>query len=251
MATHTKSCLDFEALLAAVLVVITLLGSASCASKAPARRFEQAPPPGWYEQRHKDAMRDFYGYHARIRQYRLELALQREFLKDEWWDGQVLRRRARERRFVRDAAIERDFFRMQKRQELARGQRGKVDTEAQEKFLAALVRTQKHLQRREEKNEEARREVLRSEAARRQRQVHQLTQARRAERRLANRPLAPVRGGPPQSRFRRQLGQFAGGSQQVGVGAPPAGASLGGGIQGGGLQAGATIPAAGGGAAPQ
>ena len=233
-------------MLTAAITATVILAAGGCGSAEPKSNVQLGPSPEWYKARHETVVRDFYGYQVRTRQHQGQLVQVRGMKTEQWWLTQRRRVAARERVFERDQAIERNFFRMQTRQEDARSRRGQADAEALQAFVAAQARTQDELRRRMEDRELAREVVLRGESQRRQGQLGKLDKSRRREARLANRPFAPVRGLSTRLQQNRQTVQPA--SVAVPAGTVPAATAppVGGGNQTGATPATAIAPVAGG-----
>ena len=246
MATSGKTAGTIDPVSRAVVVgLITAMMAlilAGCGITGSSQRFQEGQPPKWFRERHETVLRDFYGYQIRTRQRREKILVAKVLRTDRWWEGERRRFVARERMIGRDQEIERNFFLMQIRQEKARNRGDMADLEVRRAFFAAQFRAEQELKRRERQDAAARELILRGESVRRQTQVHQLSQSRLAAQRLANRPLAPVRGVPSNLQRRRQPGGFGPAAQPGGLGATGAG-----GPGGGGFMGGATVPPAGGG----
>lgn len=233
----------------ALITVAVFLPAGGCGSSEPKRNIQRGPSPEWYKARHENVVRGFYGYQARTRQHHRQLVQVRVLKTEQWWMGQRRRVAARERVVERDQAIERYFFHMQTRQEDARSRRKQADVEALQAFIRAQARSQDELRRRAEDREMARLAVLRGESERRNEQLGKLDKSRRREARLANRPLAPVRGLSSKLQQRRRIVQPASVGVPAGTVPTATGVPVGGGNQTGATPA--TTAAAGGAAAPE
>ena len=165
-----------------------------CSSGRDSSQIQEGHPPEWFQERHERVVRNFYGYQVRTQQRRQQLVQVRVLKTGKWWIGEHRRAMARERVDDRGQAIERDFFRMQTRQERVQERANIGDSELERAFLAAQARSQERLRLKAQESEAAQREVLRGESERRQEQVRMLGRSRQETRRLENRPLAPVRG---------------------------------------------------------
>lgn len=233
-------------LLTASITVAAILAAGACGSSEPKGTIPQGPSPEWYKARHENVVRDFYGYQVRTGQHQRQLVQIRALKTEQWWMGQRRRVTARERMVERDQAIERNFFQMQTKQEDARSRTEQADGEVLQAFVMAQARSQEELRRRVEERELARQVVLRGESERRRRQLSKLDKSRRREARLANRPLARVRGLSAKLQQSRQTVQPASVAVPAGTVPTTAGAPVGGGIQTGGTAsatAGAAVPA--------
>jgi hypothetical protein len=217
-----------------VLIMVAVLPAAGgCGSSEPKARIQQGPSPEWYKSRHENAVRDFYGYQARTRQRQRQLVQVRALKTEKWWMGERRRLAARERVVEQDQEIERNFFQMQTRQQDARSRTAEGNAEALQAFVMAQARTEAELRRKDEAREMARQVVLGGESERRRGQLGKLQQSRLREARLANRPLAPVRGLSASLQRPRQTVQAASVAVPAGTVPSAAGAPVGGGTQGG------------------